>query len=263
MKTIVLQSFRTRDVPDPISRCLASVESWAAAARFEYRFIDDALFACVPDWFRAKVDGDLLPMSDLARLKWAKRLLEEEAMRVIWLDADVLVFDPASFTIDVTSDYAVGREVWVRRGGRDKFLTTQGLHNAVLVFCRGNSLLDFLIQASEAIVAGATEAVLSHQIGPDLLNRFADIIGDRVVPDVGLFSPVVTTEIAKGGGRAVDEHRRAFGAPIRAANLCLSFVDRESSGVVVDEGVLNRAVDRLLDSRGAVVNQDIIERTGR
>lgn len=260
MRTVVFQSFRTSDVPDAIARCLESVQSWAKMRGYEYRFVDDALFDVVPVWFRDKVGGNLLPMSDLARLKWARRLLVEGRERVIWLDADVLVFDPDRFAIDVISEYAVGREVWVRRGGRDRLLVTHGLHNAALVFCRDNHFLDFYIHASEAIVAGATDAVLSHQIGPDLLNRFNDIIGDRLVPDVALFSPLVMTDIARGGGRAIQAHGEAIAGPIRAANLCLSFLDRESSGVVMDEGVLNRAIDRLLDTRGAVVNIDADQR---
>ena len=254
MKTIVLQSFRTTGVPDAIARCLRSVEDWARQRGYAYRFIDDSLFDDVPDWFRDKVAGDLLPMSDIARLQWMQRLLDDGCDRVIWLDADVLVFDPDRFIIDIESEYAVGREIWVRRGGRDRLLVTAGLHNAALVFCRANSFLDFYRHACEAIVAGATAAILSHQIGPDLLNRFADIIGDRVTPDVALFSPLVMSNIAKGGGRAIAAHGEAFAGPIRAANLCLSFLRRESSGVVIDEGVLNRAVDRLLETRGAVVN---------
>ena len=254
MKTVVLQSFRTTGVPDAIARCLRSVEDWARLRGYAYRFVDDSLFDDVPDWFRDKVAGDLLPMSDIARLQWMQRLLDDGCDRVIWLDADVLVFDPDRFIIDIESEYAVGREIWVRRGGRDRLLVTAGLHNAALVFCRANSFLDFYRHACEAIVAGATAAILSHQIGPDLLNRFADIIGDRVIPDVALFSPLVMSNIAKGGGRAIAAHGEAFAGPIRAANLCLSFLRRESSGVVIDEGVFNRAVDRLLETRGAVVN---------
>ena len=142
MRTVVLQSFRTTGVPDAIARCLASVEDWARLRGYAYRFVDDSLFDEVPAWFRDKVAGDLLPMSDLARLLRLQRLIDDGCDRVIWLDADVLVFDPDRFIIDVLSEYAVGREVWVRRGGRDRLLVTEGLHNAAMVFCRANSFLD-------------------------------------------------------------------------------------------------------------------------
>ena len=44
MKTVVLQSFRTRDVPEWMRRCLASVEAWARHAGHDYKFVDDAIF---------------------------------------------------------------------------------------------------------------------------------------------------------------------------------------------------------------------------
>ena len=254
MNTVVYQSFRTFDVPRVIERCLASVEAWAHKRGFAYKFIDDTLFEQVPDWFRIKVGENRLPMSDLARLKVARAFLRDGYDRAIWLDADVLVFDPDGFEIAIDTDYAFGREVWVRRGGRDKLLVTEGLHNAVCVFCRGNGFLEFYIHAAEEIVRGAEADILSHQIGPDFLNRLRDVIGGRVVPDVDLFSPLVIADIAKGGGSALTAHRKAFGGPVRAANLCLSFVGGESSGVTVTDAMLNQAADRMLETRGNVVN---------
>jgi len=222
---------------------------------YEYRFVDDALFDRVPTWFRAKVGDNLLPMSDLARLKMARELLEQGYERVIWLDADVLVFDPNGFEITTDRDYAFGREVWVRRGDGDGLFVTEGLHNAICVFCRDNDFLDFYIHACEEVVRDAESEVLSHQIGPDLLNRLSDVIGPRIVPDVGLFSPLVIADITSGSGRALTAYMDEFAHPVRAANLCLSFVGRASSGVTVTNAILNRAIDRLLETRGDVVNR--------
>jgi hypothetical protein len=72
MKTVVYQSFRNDTVRGPIARCVATVEAWAGARGFAYRFLGDELFERVPDWFRARVGGNRLPMSDLARLKVAR-----------------------------------------------------------------------------------------------------------------------------------------------------------------------------------------------
>ena len=252
MKTVVYQSFRTTDVPDPIVRCLQTVEAWAGARGYTYRFIDDTLFDRVPAWFSAKVAGNRLPMSDLARLKVARELLDEGYDRTIWLDADVLVFAPRAFDITVTKGYAFGREVWVRRGDGRSFFVTEGVHNAICVFCRGNDFLDFYIRAGEDIVRGAKDDVLSHQIGPDFLTGLRDEIGGRIVPDVGLFSPLVITDVAKGGGPALDRHMAAFDHPVRAANLCLSFIGRPSSGVVVTEQSLASAIEKLLAEPGLV-----------
>ena len=256
MKTVVYQSFRTDDVPRGMARCLDSVADWAERRGYAYRFLDDALFDRVPAWFRARVGGNPLPMSDLARLKVAREWLAAGFERAVWLDADVLVFDPDAFDVAHVTDYAFGREIWVRRG-RDAPLVTEGLHNAICVLCRGNQFLDFYIHACEEIVRAAETDVLSHQIGPDFLNRLRDVIGGRIIPDMGLFSPLVMTDIANGGGPALTAYKEAFGHSVRAANLCLSFVDRESSGVTVTGDVFERAIDRLIDTRGQVVNGEV------
>ncbi|MDP6952040.1 MAG: hypothetical protein QGF53_04695, partial [Alphaproteobacteria bacterium] len=160
MKTIVFQSFRD-DRSGAIGRCLASVEAWAARQGYAYRFLGDELFDRVPDWFRERVAGDRLPMSDLARLVVARELLDEGWETVVWLDADVLVFDPENFRISLDDGYAFSREVWLRRGGADKLLATEGLHNAVCAFARGNAFLEFYIHACEAIVRGAEGPIRS------------------------------------------------------------------------------------------------------
>lgn len=254
MRTLVCQSYRSDDVPSPIRRCLASVEGWAAAAGYAYRFHDDRLFELAPNWFKEAVGHRKLPMADLARLLLAKEALASDFDRFVWIDADVLVFAPENFTIDVTDEYAFGREVWVRRGGRDKLLLTEGLHNAVCVFIKNNSVLDFYIHAIYEIARGLDGPCLDHQFGPDLLSRIGDIVGPRTLPDVGLFSPVVTLDIANGGGRATESYMRAHGQPIAAANLCASFLDRESSGVTMTAEAMDRAIDRLLETGGDVVN---------
>lgn len=246
METVVFQSFRTRDVPDAITRCLESVRSWARSRGHEYRFIDDALFDRVPAWFRAKVNENRLPMSDLARLKVARELLDAGFERSIWFDADVLIFASDNFDIAQETDYAFGREIWVRRGDGESFFVTGGLHNAISVFARGNAFLDFYIDASEDSVRETKDGVLSHQIGPDFLNRHRDAIGARIVHGVSLFSPLVITDIANGGGPALRAHLSASKGPIHAANLCLSFVGRSSSGVVVTHQVLEAAIGNLI-----------------
>jgi hypothetical protein len=254
MTTVVCQSYRVEDVPGSIRRCLETVSDWVARRGFDYRFEGDEFFDRVPGWYRDKVDQSKLPMSDLARLLWARALLGQGAQRVIWIDADVVVFDPDNFTIPNGLDYAFCREVWLRRGGRDKLLATEGVHNAVCVFAAGNAFLDFYIHACEEIVRGADGPVLSHQVGPDFLGRLADVIGGHLLTNVGLFSPIVTADIAKGGGRAATAQRRAFGHPVHAANLCASFLNRPDDGFTLTEKIMTRATDRLIETKGAVVN---------
>jgi len=93
MKTVVYQSYRTRDVAPWLATCQASVRDWAARAGHDYRHYGDELFDRVPDWYRAKAGSLVLPVSDLARLVLARELLAEGYDRTVWVDADLLVFD--------------------------------------------------------------------------------------------------------------------------------------------------------------------------
>ncbi len=254
MHTIVFQSFRTSDVPMAIRRSLASVAAWADLRRYDYQFLDDDLFAQVPDNIRLRLGEHPLPLSDIARLLKARDFLRQGYERAIWADADIVVFDPEHLEIRVTSQYAFCREVWVRRGGRGQYIVTDGLHNAMCVFCQGNDMLDFYIHACQSLAARTDREYLPHSFGPDLLGRLQDIIGDRILREVGLFSPVVTADIAKGGGKATRAYAEAFAHPVRAANLCLSFFGRSSSGVRLTDRVVNAAIDRLLETKGEVIN---------
>jgi hypothetical protein len=50
-----------------IAACLQSARGWADQSGFDYHFVDDRLFDYCPPWYREKVAGDILLMSDLAR----------------------------------------------------------------------------------------------------------------------------------------------------------------------------------------------------
>ena len=251
-RTIILQSHHD-GAPAPVATCVESVRTWATDAGHAYAFVGNALFDPLPAWFADGVGGNRLIMSDLARLLWLREQLKTYDMAV-WIDADVLVFAPERFAICCNGGYGVCRETWVRRGGRGQFLVTQGLHNAVLAFRRGNPLLDFYIHACGEVVRHHGPALEPHALGPDLLARFGDVLGAHVLPNIGLFSPVVTAGIAAGKGRAIHAHMQAAGEPVYAANLCASFLDRPAQRGGLSLRTLQRAIDRLLKTAGAVVN---------
>src|SRR4029079_13839139 len=94
MQTLVIQSYRTRDVAAWISACLRSVQAWAAAAGYRYEFVDDRLFDYAPAWVRERCGKQLLPITDVARMYLLRERLAHGWDRVIWVDADVLVFAP-------------------------------------------------------------------------------------------------------------------------------------------------------------------------
>src|SRR5688500_106983 len=93
MRTLVLQSCSNSQRDTWIQDCLRSVSAWAQAKGYTYRHIGDELFTVVPDWYLRKVGARLPIAADYARLVFLQKALEEGFEQVIWLDADVLVFD--------------------------------------------------------------------------------------------------------------------------------------------------------------------------
>jgi len=163
MKTIVYQSQRPEGRPAWLETCLDSVRRWAAGCGFDYRFCGDEIFVRVPAWYLDKTAAYPQVATDLGRLRLARELLDTGFERTIWLDADVLVFDPDDFRITVDTGSAFGREVWVQGDGRGGLKVFRNVHNAVALFCRGDSFLDFYAEACERII-GRADGGLPPQI---------------------------------------------------------------------------------------------------
>lgn len=248
-----MQSFRTEDVPDWVRCCLASVEAWARARDHPYIFIDDALFARVPGWYRAKVDDAVLPMSDLARLLVLCEF-STEYPSVAWLDADVLVFDPSRFCLPEVA-YAVCPERWVFRNKAGDLGAVEQVNNSAMLFARENPFLAFYIEATESTVRAAEEPVASHLAGTDLLTRL-----DRVVPlakldGVGMISPALARDLAAGRDEAPRFYAEGLARPVQAANLCHSFTVRADPGQRLTAATIEAAIDRLLATKGGAINR--------
>ncbi len=250
MKTVVYQSYRTEAVPAWIARCMETVRAWAGLRGYDYRFIDDALLGYAPEWYRDKVRGDIRLISDLARLKLAKELLDQGYERTIWMDADIVVFDAERLVIDVREECAFCREVWISRG---RFGRTRGLekvNNSVSVFVKENNLLDLCILACESLVRYEKGRVKGVLVGTNFLTNLNRTVALHLLDNVGLFSPILMQELAKGGGKGIRAYMRRFGSPLYAANLCGSAVGRPG----MNEQIYADVVPRLLRSRGAIVN---------
>lgn len=189
--------------------------------------------------------------ADLARLIWMRDLLVDGAGRVVWFDADTLVFDPANLALPEGADHAFGREVWVQRNLKGGLRVYRNTHNADCLFAAGNAVLDFLIQASEGIVTRAEGPLAPHLIGPKLLTALGNIVGFPLIDGAGAFSPLVLRDIVAGGGPALTLLRQKPPAPPAAANLCASMVGREYDGVAVTPALMQEAVAVLARDAGA------------
>src|SRR6266496_3649181 len=190
MKTVVFQSFRTTDVPAWMNACLATVRSWAAHHRFDYRFWNDSFFDLVPSDLRPRASFHKCLLADFARIVAARNLLSEGYDRAIWVDADVVVFDPENFTIPISEGSAFCREIWLDRVsfGFPQFLLK--VNNAVCVLCRGETFSGPYLESARAILAG--DAPLTpFSIGTRWLLERHRRVDFPLLTSVGTFGPVM------------------------------------------------------------------------
>ncbi len=238
-RVLVLQS----DKPPPRAawraQCLASVRSWAAAQGYDYRFLGDELFEPIPEDVRRACQGVVLPLTDIGRLLWLQKLLTEGWDRVIWLDADILIFDPA---LRIEAE-AVGREVWISKGLRDGFRAAESVNNCVLSMSAGSSLLERLLDATMAEAAAFRAPPHPRTLGPDLFRRLHAAQPLPTAPDIAMASPPMIAGLAAGDPASLAAHRTVWKGLVRAANLCGSLIE--------DDDLALQAVDRLLQAPDA------------
>ena len=236
---------------------MESVQRWAALHDHEYRFYDDDIFDLLPPWYREAVSGRMLPMSDLARLKAARRLLAEGIDRVIWIDADVIVFDAHSLFIDTYDGFAVCPEIWIRKHWGAP-VSERRFNNAVLVFDRDNAFLDFYIYATEARVRAGTSTLTDWAVGPEFLTPLNAVLPLPCIDGVGLFSPLVLHGIANRDPKWVERYSRDFGRKVYAANLCGSAANKRIDDVSVTDDLYHSVIDALVESGGDIVNRHLL-----
>ncbi len=258
MRTLIVQSYRTSDVAPWITDCLRSVRSWAAGLGYAYEFLDDSFFDYAPVWVRKRCGSQILPITDVARLYLLRDRLRVSWDRVVWIDADVLVFAPEKFVLQ-DAPYGLCFELWSRTAANGEPEFGEAINNAVLQMTPQQPLLDFLIFASEEVLrTRAQEQINTVVVGTRLLSALGSVMPLRVLQNVGLFTPQLVRDIAAGGSELLARWAIRFGRPIGAANLCASMQGRQFSGARVDAADMQRAVDMLLRTCGDVVNVPLL-----
>jgi len=258
MKTIIYQSFRSTGVPDWVAACLNSTRSWAAAQGYGYRFYDDEIFERVPPWVMEKAGEHMQIATDLGRLVLARELLMDGFERVVWMDADVLVFAPEQFRPAIDLDFAFGREIWVQPNLKGRIKTYKNVHNAISVFCRGNSFLDFYIHSGLKILERAEGPLVPQIIGTKFLTALHNIVGFNLIDEVGMASPLVVRDIARGGGPALDLLRQSIPVPLCALNLCTSLAGAEVDDVKLTDLLMETVCDALMRCAEGLNGEDVI-----
>lgn len=254
MKILVFQSFRTDDVPRALERSMASVRAWAALRGHDYRFVDDAFFDVLPAWYRERAGDHKLLLANLARLVVARNALGSGYDRAIWLDADVVVFDPERFAIELTEGFAFCRETWIERH-ENALVAQHRINNAACAFDRGNPFLKYAIWAHETLLRDRPQHVYRFGTSTTLLTMIHAATPLPQITGVGLFTPAMVRELADAGdGPAVRELVRGHGYPMQAANLTYSMIGVAHDGVAAAAPHYDAAVERLLATRGAALD---------
>lgn len=223
--TLVVQSSSV-EVPAWIKACLASVRAWAP----HHEHVGDELLDLAPGWVHDAARESRLPITDVARLELLRSRLAEGWSRVVWLDADVCVFDGSAIDVEIDADLAVCVERWITGAPGGGLQAAACVNNAALS-ARSVDALDALLAATlERVRAGA---VGPRALGPDLLTPmhrrapFGEIVG------VSVASP----HVIRGEPGAWDLLISSLSWPLGALNLCWS--------MATDDDAVARFVSRL------------------
>ena len=257
MKTVIVQSYRTCDVPPWIVSCIESVRAWADTNRWDYTFVDDSFFSLAPEWARRRCGNNIYAVTDLCRLQLLKNMLEMGYDRAVWVDADVLVFAPAHLDISTMDGHGFAYELFFHLEQDGSYSALEGLNNSLMVFEKGQVVLCQYLAASLDLLRQAPEGPIPRTaLAPALLQKVQPRIEPGRIYGVGLFTLAMMDEIANDGGRLITEYVRAVTAPLGAANLC-HFLRNETPSS--RRGLFDRmymvAVDKLMSTGGKALMQ--------
>lgn len=240
-RTLVIQSHRDPLPYGWLRPCLDSIADWARDKRYDYRFIGDEIFDLVKPGLVEKVGDQIVIASDLARLKYLQQGLADGYEFVIWFDADFLLFDSQNFRLP-DSDFALGREVWVQADEAGKLRAYSKVHNAFLMFRRGNHFLDFYCDTAERLLRLNQGSMPPQFIGPKLLGALHNIVQCPVMETAGMLSPLVMKDLLAGQGKALRLFQQKSPAVLAGANLSSSVTQRAG----LNELDMQAVIDRLL-----------------
>lgn len=238
--------------PSWMRRCMRTVEQWASSHGYRYRRIVDAEFlGLAPGWYRDKAHA-IQPVTDLARVEAALRYLSADAERVVWMDADVLVFAPG-LVLPEHSPVAFTREVWcdVRRPSGSP-QCVERVNNSVLVATD----VEFLARYRDTCLRLAAEAnapLWKAMAGTQYLTDRHREERLPLVRHVGNLSPHVLRAVLEGERSVLDFYRTRVGERLLAANLCASFENKDYFGTLNTTAVYEQVVTQLLATEGALL----------
>lgn len=247
MKTLVLQSYKTSGVAGWLKTCHNTVKNWATSAGYEYRFLGDELFEYVPAWFKRKCAGQILPITDLARLQWMQRFLREGAARVLWVDYDVVILN-RRFRVPQDSSLLFTEERCVHRARDGRLVEIDAINNSVMMIARGSPVLEFLIGAILARGRQMGRVTDGCFAGTRLLTDLAGVFEPPLLRTVAFITPTVLIDLARGSDYSLNMLAGSQRDSWSAANLNRSAGGKYYYGVYLNDLIYTRALGRLLDT---------------
>jgi len=258
-RVCILQAYEAPSVPRWIQCCLDSVRDWAAPHSYDYRFSTE-FWRYVPDWFRERCGAETGPMTDVARLYMMREQFDRGAELVVWVDADVVVFDPDCLRVDTTAEFFGIEEVTVFATPDGKIhQSPRGVNGAVLGAHHRSTMFERYLTATESVVRDYPDAVLPRTLaGPVLLTKLAETHTIGCLKTVGLFTPAILRDIASGEARLPAAFARGFGHKVAAANLCHFYRGvLPGSSTAMYDAIMLKAIDVLMKTRGEAVNRHV------
>jgi len=223
--TLVIQSHRS---PLPfiwLQDCINSVQTWASDCGFYYQWLGDEIFESLDPELIEKTETQKVIASDLARLKAIQQALAKGYQRVVWCDADFLIFNPQQFILP-DSSFALGREVWVQEDKNQKLRAYTKVHNAFMMFRQGNHFLDYYTASAEQLLRANQGRMPPQFIGPKLLTALHNMVSCPVMETAGMLSPLVLRDILGGKEDGDEQALQLFKQKSHCfpagANLCSS-----------------------------------------
>ena len=256
-KTVVIQSFRTHDVPQWIQDCIESVRAWAEQSGFSYKITGDEFLELPPAWYRRKSAQHITVVADLARLLLMRQCFLEGFDRTIWIDADVVVFNPDLLSIDPELSFGYSREVWVEQAQLEDVNISAKINNAACLF-RNDRLasahLDEYIKACTSIVAGLPSVEDHTEVGTRYLTTKDSQSPLPILKGFGLLSPAMIHALLLSDSGLLTRFMKAQGSPIYAANLCNFFRTARTGFAQIPDSIYGAVVEQLIQNQGRVLN---------
>lgn len=260
-RIVVIQSYRTKDVPNWIVQCMNTVKTWSQLRGYTYLFYDDVFFDFAPQWYREKVNNQIHLVTDMARLVAMQNLLIAEYDRVVWIDADVVIFDQVNFAIPSDQSFGFGLELWFRINTK-AHETIMRVHNAVMHFHAASSFLEYYLQSALELVKNTPVALLQHTaIGPEFLSSVHKSDPLPIWSSCALFSPATLRAISNSDLKLIQASAEFYPTRIHCANLCSTFRQGNTfSNVQIDDILYEEVIASLKNSRGEIINQFITKK---